>query len=886
MKAKIIIFIILNIFGFLLATLGSISYPLFFGASYFWPAAIIGTVGSIFFGWTGVLAGITFPIFSNLVTGKPVLFLIPSDFLQGYLSFYLFRKLNCNVNLKGWRSILLFSLVVAPIAQLCGGMLFSSILLCLGKLTTVLAIFKIILVWSVTLPWIIIFGIPIIKIFAPILKEYGYLFGQAKPSLKFSLTDYSIISKKGKNNFKNLPIFLKILFSLSFIGVVPVIILGAHEIIISQTNTTELNVNAILICFGLFATFVLTGALTHIIISPIKKLSDGIKKIKAGDFGCKIDISNDDELGQLADTFNDMSKTVKENIQQKEVYMQKVSEQEKLAVIGRTTALMAHDVRKPFAMLKTMLQMFPKLTPKQIKEFSGGLDISIRKIEAMLSDIMEASREIKYDLVAENILSVLALSIKNVSRYRSNKNIDFYYNLDTIALIDLDEQRMCRAFENLIDNAFDCLPEEKGFMWFSVKCKNDRAEIIIGNSHSHILEDQLKKIFQDRFTSGKKGGTGLGLSIVTKVIKGHNGSVIARNVEKAPDFVSKEIRNIQGVEFVVILPLTEKTGYSLKDPLLKNSEEAKAKLGMIKKESQLAGSSEIDILIEKLESVKQKPNLLILDDESIYRMRVRDVLENLGELNKLIHVYDASSYKEAIDILSHTKIDYLICDIDLSDKKNDGFSVLSKTLEKYSTSMVLIHTNRKDPEDINKAKTLGACGFCPKPITEAILVDLLLGKELWPSGFRKKQPEKAKKRVQEYVMVVPNSAMLIVNDDPLALKLTLTMIKSYINPKDNISIFTGESYIEAKNVIDNEKLDVLIADFNLDSSKTGIDVCRYMKEKRSESIRIVYSGIIGKKIEELKKTNKDCVDDVYSTSHEIKDMLSTTFESLIKKKNL
>ena len=141
--------------------------------------------------------------------------------------------------------------------------------------------------------------------------------------------------------------------------------------------------------------------------------------------------------------------------------------------------------------------------------------------------------------------------------------------------------------------------------------------------------------------------------------------------------------------------------------------------------------SEIDTLIEKLKALKQKPNLLILDDESICRMRVRDVLENLGKINKLVHVYDASSYKEAIDMLNHTKIDYLICDIDLSDKKNDGFSVLSKALEKYSSSMVLMHTNRKDPEDINKAKTLGACGFCPKPITETILIDLLLDKELW-----------------------------------------------------------------------------------------------------------------------------------------------------------
>ena len=415
---------------------------------------------------------------------------------------------------------------------------------------------------------------------------------------------------------------------------------------------------------------------------------------------------------------------------------------EKDHAVAETTSLVAHDIRKPFSLLKMMLQILPKLTPQEVKKYSKDLDTSIRKVEAMLSDIMEVSREQEYELTSENILSVLDLAIKDISNYHPNKHIDFYYQFDTISLIALDEQRMCRAFENIITNAFDFLPKNEGFMWFSVEEKEKTAKIVIGNSHSHIPKDKIQKIFNNRFTSGKKKGTGLGLSIVTKVINGHNGSVIVKNVENTPDFVPKNIRNIRGVEFVITLPLTDKAGYCLKDPLLKNSQEAKAKFGMIHKETQFAGSSEIDALIEKLKSLEQKPSLLILDDESIYRMRVRDVLENLDDLNKLIHIYDASSYKEAIDLLDHKKIDFLICDIDLSDKENTGFSVLSKTLKKYRDCKVLMHTNRKEPSDINQARKLGACGFCPKPITEAILVDLLLNKKMWDTFNCEVQPFK------------------------------------------------------------------------------------------------------------------------------------------------
>jgi signal transduction histidine kinase len=251
--------------------------------------------------------------------------------------------------------------------------------------------------------------------------------------------------------------------------------------------------------------------------------------------------------------------------------------------IASTTSLVAHDVRKQFTGLKIILQMLPKLTPEQTKKYSEDLDISIRKVDATLMDIMEASREMKYELIPGNILALLDLAIKDVSRYHPNKYVDFYYSFDKVALIALDEQRMCRAFENIIDNAFGCVPNKEGFMWFSTKEEEKTVKIVIGNSHSHISEDQFSKIFQNRFTSGKKGGTGLGLSIVTKVIGGHNGSVSVKNVDKTPDFIPENIRNVRGVEFVITLPLTDKPGYSLKDPVLANSKEAKATLGMTQK---------------------------------------------------------------------------------------------------------------------------------------------------------------------------------------------------------------------------------------------------------------------------------------------------------------
>ena len=107
-------------------------------------------------------------------------------------------------------------------------------------------------------------------------------------------------------------------------------------------------------------------------------------------------------------------------------------------------------------------------------------------------------------------------------------------------------------------------------------------------------------------------------------------------------------------------------------------------------------------------------------------------MDKLSEIKPLTMLYDASSYKEAVELLEYTGMDYLVCDIDLADNRRNGFDVLRLIKERYPNCRVMMHTNRKDPEDIVKAKEMGACGFCSKPITEAIFVDLLSDKELWP----------------------------------------------------------------------------------------------------------------------------------------------------------
>ena len=381
--------------------------------------------------------------------------------------------------------------------------------------------------------------------------------------------------------------------------------------------------------------------------------------------------------------------------------------------LSEITSVIAHDVRKPFTQLKSMLEVFPQLKEDEIDKYSGELDSTIRKVEAMLSDIMEYSREAEYVVTPGNVLAVLDLSIKDVSHYNPGKHVKFYYDLEPLNLINLDEQRLSRAFDNIIGNAFEAMPDENAFMWFVSENHEEKARIIIGNSGSYIPKDQVDKIFENKFTSGKKSGTGLGLSITKKIIEGHKGIVVARNVEGAPDFVPENSKDTQGVEFVVVLPTTEQSENTpLKDPLLRNSQEINARHREINKKSQLANSTD---------------------------------------------------------------------------------ALTSKT------------------------------------------------------------------------------SILIVNDDLLSLRLFSAMAKS--SAKNDTLFFTAEDYRSAQKIIDKERPSIVITDHNLETRETGIDVCRYAKEKNQKTVSVLYSGLTQNELENLKDENKDWVDEAHSTSIPLNDVL-------------
>ena len=677
---KIIIFLILNVFGFLLATLGVISSPTFQNVNFFWPAGVVETLGAILFGWTGILAGTTFPILSNLFTAPTYItvfaFALPA-FTQTFLAYYLFKKMNCDIELKSAKSIITLFFVVV-ISKTAGALIASSTLLYVGEIKTTHGFFQLIYSWLVgSLPWTIFFTIPIIKIFVPILKEYGFLFGQP-------LTNKPKIETK--YGFKNLSIFFKIFISLLIVGVVPVSVIGAYDILASDVQATGFNINSLFICFGFFGTLMLTGVLTKAILFPIKKISYGIDKMRAGDFDYQIEESSDDELGKLANGFNNMSKTVKENIKQKKTYMEEVAKHEQLAAIGKTAAQVSHDIRSPLTALNIFLKDLPEL-PEQKRELIRNAtnritDIANNLLSQYKNIENQKSNNNRTTLKAE-LISCLLDSLISEKRFQvQEKQVELVLETanDTYGrFVNLGGDEFKRMVSNLINNSIESI-ETAGTIKVVLKNKIDSLKLKIIDNGKGIPANILPEIKQGGKSFNKDGGSGLGIASAIQSIKKWGGEY---------DICSKEG---EGTTVIVTLPIAQVPDWF---------------------------KGEINFYA--------KTNIVILDDDEsihdVWESHFSEYLENKQvELN---HIYTPEKFKNYCNNFSNNNTLFLV-DYELVGSKETGLDLIKQL--KIADRSILVTSRYEELNVRDQVKNLGI-KIIPKSFAPYVSINIIVNNE-------------------------------------------------------------------------------------------------------------------------------------------------------------
>jgi len=314
-------------------------------------------------------------------------------------------------------------------------------------------------------------------------------------------------------------------------------------------DTTGVDFARAAVLVGLIAlvTTVVVGLLASRLVSrPITKLLRGIDDVAKGDLSHVILSERDDEIGQIATRFNEMTFSLRESRgetqRQNEAKLaleQRLGQTEKLATIGQLAAEIAHEVGTPLNVIAGRARSIQKKahdSPEAVEKNAEIIAEQTARITRIIQRLLDFTRrkvgaagkgEVNLNEIALTTMELLS------GQFSSAKVKTRLERAEGLPRVAGDADRLQQVMINLLLNAAQAMPDggslvvetrsvrrtrpgleaEQAFVCFSVK-----------DTGGGIPDDIKDKIFDPFYTTKEgRGGTGLGLAVCSGIVKEHDG---------------------------------------------------------------------------------------------------------------------------------------------------------------------------------------------------------------------------------------------------------------------------------------------------------------------------------------------------------------------------
>ncbi len=299
---------------------------------------------------------------------------------------------------------------------------------------------------------------------------------------------------------------------------------GAVRYIISleQVDLQLLRVIFIVFVICLFAlSLVVFSGLFFVrsMVAPVKKLNAATRRIAAGNYKDKIELSNryDDELAELAESINYMTEEIDRTDKLKNDFISTVS----------------HELRTPLTAIKGWTETLLCINDSSDETINSGLRViqnETDRLYTLVEDLLDFSRMEsgrmtlhlkKIDIIAELDDAVYVLKDR---AGREGKEL-FYSSPDYAAPVNADPDRIKQVFVNIIDNAIKYTPAG-GKISILAMIDSGNVKIRVADTGCGIAPEDLprikEKFYKANFTTK---GSGIGLAVCDEIVSLHKGTL-------------------------------------------------------------------------------------------------------------------------------------------------------------------------------------------------------------------------------------------------------------------------------------------------------------------------------------------------------------------------
>ncbi len=274
------------------------------------------------------------------------------------------------------------------------------------------------------------------------------------------------------------------------------------------------------------------------------------REVARGNLDARAEVTSNDELQELAESFNAMASALKKRDEQLKAFAKnRIQESERLAMIGQLAAGVAHELNNPLqgivAYSHLLLEKVPDDDPMR-----GSLQKIVTQADRskdIIRGLLDFSRQTKPQKMPSNVNHILLECVSLVEKQPLFHNIeiekDFVGNLP---LISVDPSQIQQVFMNMIINAAEAM-EGNGRLTLETRFDpvDNTVDVIFTDTGHGISEEDMPRLFDPFFTTKEVGhGTGLGLAISYGIVRKHRGTIT----------VESEIG--KGTTFIISLPAT------------------------------------------------------------------------------------------------------------------------------------------------------------------------------------------------------------------------------------------------------------------------------------------------------------------------------------------
>ena len=255
--------------------------------------------------------------------------------------------------------------------------------------------------------------------------------------------------------------------------------------------------------------------MTRQIIKPIAQLTEATKAIANENYNYTLDISRNDEIGQLADSFRSMQQQLGHNHKSTRAFINNVS----------------HDFQSPLMNIQGYAELLQNnVSEKERIEYSSIIDRESKRLSNLTKQLLLLTSldQSSYPLQKQSVrLDEQLRDMIRKYRWRiSDCDIDLSYKLEEVMAI-VDPELLMNVWDNILSNALK-YTTPGGQIHLSCIRVEDFVVIACRDTGVGLSAEQAKQVFERFYRvdqARKKDGTGLVLAICREVIELHGGHI-------------------------------------------------------------------------------------------------------------------------------------------------------------------------------------------------------------------------------------------------------------------------------------------------------------------------------------------------------------------------